>query len=143
MVEVTLKRVQETELGTVWQMQQQFFATPTQDQMRFVDSLAQIHWRFRNEQNNYFFILFGDQRAGYLRLQRDKTGQRGQLSPLVLLSDFQQCGIASQVLTLIEMTAPEIRVWQVRLQLTTSLAPILAKQGYQQVDDGYWRKIKD
>ncbi|MFC6315942.1 GNAT family N-acetyltransferase [Lapidilactobacillus achengensis] len=142
MVEITLRMVREEELGTVWQMQQQVFAAPSQAELRFVDSLAQIHWRFRHPQNCYYFILRGSQRIGYCQLQRDKTGQRAQIRPLVLLPPFQRQGIGGQVLRLIEAQIPEIKVWSANTSQPAGGQQIFSRQGYQQISPDHWRKIR-
>ncbi|WP_461218042.1 GNAT family N-acetyltransferase [Lapidilactobacillus salsurivasis] len=143
MLEITLRPVQEVELGTVWQMQQQVFATPRPDQLPFVDSLAQIHWRFRHPQNHYDFICLGGQRIGYLQLQRDKTGQRVQIRPLVLLPAFQRRGIGRHVLTLLEEQTPEIEIWRASLPSSSAALALFAKQGYRQLRPGHWQKTRD
>lgn len=146
MKNVTLKIATEDDMQTIWRMQVRAFSDLLEKYQDYetspgFESFEKVMAKYRQPGTTYYFIVFGDEVVGAIRVVDKKDGSRKKISPIWIMQEHRNKGYAQSAI----MAAEQIYgsgnwVLDTILQEKGNLH-LYEKMGYHQT--GQTKKIND
>ncbi len=146
MKNVILKIATEDDMQTIWRMQVRAFSDLLEKYQDYEtspgsESFEKVMAKYRQPGTTYYFIVFGDEVVGAIRVVDKKDGSRKKISPIWIMQEHRNKGYAQSAI----MAAEQIYgsgnwVLDTILQEKGNLH-LYEKMGYHQT--GQTKKIND
>lgn len=146
-MKVELRRAGPEDAEKIYGMQIRAFK-PLLDKYRDVNTnpgaepFEKILGRLKQEQTHFYIIYYENSAAGAVRIIMQENGDRCRISPLFVLPEYQNRGIAQQVFKIIEERYRPKNGWELDTILEERRnCHLYEKMGYKKT--GEYRKVND
>jgi len=104
---ITLEKVTEDTIETVWRMQLEAFAGLLEkyqdvDTNPGAEPVEKVLRRFEQPGSIYYFIVAENRRVGVVRVINLKDGSRKRISPIWIMEEYRNHGYAQQAIEAVE-----------------------------------------